>query len=86
MYPMESLSPRALALAELIGRVAATTQFRAIAAAKALARGATRRWQGHLDLRRLQDMDDRLLEDIGIERHEIARAVGQAPWLDHRVR
>ncbi len=86
MYPMESLSPRALALAELVARVAATTQFHAVAAAKALVRGAARRWQGHLDLRRLQDMDDRLLEDIGVERYEIARAVGRAPWLDHRVR
>ena len=75
MYPMESLSPRAVALAELVARAAA-----------ALARGAARRWQGHQDLRRLQDMDDRLLEDLGVERYEIARAVGKAPWLDHRVR
>jgi len=86
MYPMESLSPRALALAELIARVAAATQLNAVAAAKALTRGAARRWQGHLDLHRLQDMDDRLLEDIGVERYEINRAVGKAPWLDYRVR
>ena len=86
MYPMESLSPRAVALAELVARAAAAAQVHAVAAAKALARGPARRWQGHLDLRHLQDMDDRLLDDIGIERYKIARAVGRAPWLDHRVR
>lgn len=86
MYPMESLSPRALALAELVARAAATVQVNAVAAAKALARGTARRWQGNQDLRRLQDMDDRLLEDIGVERYEINRAVGKAPWLDYRVR
>ncbi|MBL8705167.1 MAG: DUF1127 domain-containing protein [Rhodospirillales bacterium] len=83
---MESLSPRALALAELVARSAAAAQIHAVATVKALARGAARRWQGHQDLRRLQDLDDRLLEDIGVERYEIARAVGKAPWLDYRVR
>ena len=86
MYRMETLSPRALALAELVARAAAAAQVHAVATAKALARGATRRWQRRLDLRRLEELDDRLLEDIGIERHEIAHAVGKAPWLDGRLR
>lgn len=83
---MECPSPRALALADLIARIAATAQSRTVAFAKALARGTARRWQGRLDLRRLQDMDDRLLEDIGVDRHEIGRAVGKGPWLDDRLR
>ena len=86
MYPIETLSHRALALAELLADLAAAARFHAVAAATALARGIARRWKGRLDVRRLQDMDDRLLEDIGVERYEINHAVGKAPWLDYRTR
>lgn len=82
MYPIESPSQRSLARADALVRATATATM----AAAALLRGVARRWQAQQDLRRLRDFDDRLLEDIGVERYEIADAVGKAPWLDYRVR
>lgn len=82
MNPIERPSERGHTLADALALATATATL----AAAALLRGLERRWQARSDLRRLQDFDDRLLADIGVERYEIARAVGKAPWLDYRVR
>ncbi len=82
MLPIESPSRRALTLADALAAATAT----ATQAAAALLRGIARRWQAQHDLRRLREFDDRLLEDIGVERYEVADAVGKAPWLDYRLR
>jgi uncharacterized protein YjiS (DUF1127 family) len=60
-------------------RLAARRTARCAAAIVALVRRVALNWQRQLDREHLHAMDDRLLRDIGLDRHDIDRAVAGRP-------
>ena len=58
----------------------------AVAAAFAACRRFVARWRVNSEYRRLLDLDDRLLADLGMDRSEVRAAMSEAHWFYDRYR
>lgn len=64
--------------------LAQTAPFSPLGAAASVLRGAVehlRQWRARIRQRAdLAELDDRLLRDVGLTRHDVLRETGKPPW------
>jgi len=85
MYEARSVPTRGLPSAEPFAGLAPRLRTLAAAAVARIREEVALRWRIHRDRRHLQQLDDRMLEDVGLSRHELRlRLNGSEPVNDWR--